>query len=526
MGSSTRLIEDYYVVGGGMSGIVTALRMQRKGFRVTLISDQPNPNKNKKRKRASWSGSSWGGGPTRMISPREGDVYLGSTEVYPDMIGRFERTVAQGGWLNKADLSPKEQSWIDKRRKADSDGEYVNRLRGFYQQANSIGMAGWERLLDKHLVTDQSPPERLKKMTHFRSGIVRMFDTQAKVNMGVEFYSQKGLLDSVYFANSNQFKEEFPFLSADDGVVAALKIKGYSINHNKFMKLAFRHLVSEGAIVKFNTSVTEIVRDGCGRVSAFVLNELNPGSPDVPKESRIENPKYGSIHIGAYDTHGILRDTPAENTIMAVSGLWAQMSLPQGMKNSMKVHIGEGNGIPLTDVNAIMTASNGAGCLNALMVGGGYVFTGENPNDITEASREVTYEAIERAVHRAFNDSAALDSFSRLQNIMCSRSFTHDDLPRFDVMETVGGRIVIWGGDNTGTVSIAPAAAHIVESLVTGRDPYTAESKAFVNEAHHLRARSDEILQANGQPVDLFVTNDESSLGPDAGGSSSISPAI
>ncbi len=491
----------HYVIGSGVSGIMTALRMQEAGYDVEIISNTPDPrfadledvrlprgasdelatsdNFNRRVMLDASDGSSMGGGATRMATPTEGDVYFGAgNPIYPNMIEMLDRSVNEGGWLDRApsDLTEDEQEWIARRRLYDGEDHYVQSLRQFYFSANIHGIEGWEELRKSY--------PRMFDNADVNDGVIRSFDHGDKLMAAIGKYANAKLLGGVW--QGDEIDCEFSFLSSDK-TAGVMKFKGFSFNAQQWMVNTLQHLEKNGAVLRFNTELKDIDVTLSGRVQRLRILDEN-GQEEV-----VDDPQYVSLHMGAYDRNGILEKTPAAGRVMGVAGLWMKMPRPCGMTNAMKVHVGASRDgkSPLVDLNLIP-------CGDHLIVGGGYIFTGGSPEQISEVSKSATYGSMIYGLKRTFKDFDP-DMVEVLHGKQCSRSFTFDELPLLGRMRTTGGgHLVIAGGDNTGSTSMAPAMANLIRDYVLDINPRSTVSLDLMTRHEVLEQVSRQILSGGG----------------------------
>lgn len=486
----------HYIIGAGISGIMTALRMQESGCDPVIISSTADPRtgifvnltsegghaaSNSTNLISKESGSSYGGGPTRMATPTEGDVYLGSgNPIYPDVYKKFQKTVAQGGWLDKdiSQLVPVEKEWLETRGQFDVENDYIESLRDFYVNVNRAGVTGWLELNDKI-------PE-LFKDADFTSGVIRTYDDKTDMQYSAGAYGRFNELTG--YCPKENMEEEFPYLSSDD-LEGVMGLRGCSLNIHKFMANALDYLEKNGAELQFNTSLNDLEVSEDGVVEALVLQRGDSVYEDV-----ILNPESVSLHMGAYDKNGIYNKTPAQDKIMGVAGLWLRIEKPEGMDHAMKVHIRESadGQKPLVDLNLIP-------CGEHMLVGGGYVFTGNTPEQMTEESKRETYDGMIYALQRSLKGIEESD-IEILENAMCSRSFTYDELPLLGSMPTSGGgQLILVGGDNTGTTSMAPAMSELVRDIALDLDGESSDLKEHYD---YLEAYSAWVMSGKDPSMD------------------------
>jgi flavin-dependent dehydrogenase len=107
------------LVGSGISGLMDAFALNQVGFTVEVYSKGPDP---RDRSQKDYSSSTHNGELGRFISRFEGEHYLGSSPMYPDMEKAFRTHVENGGWLGKHanELNTFDKAWLLKRAEANT----------------------------------------------------------------------------------------------------------------------------------------------------------------------------------------------------------------------------------------------------------------------------------------------------------------------------------------------------------------------------------------------------------------------
>ena len=99
-------------------------------------------------------------------------------------------------------------------------------------------------------------------------------------------------------------------------------------------------------------------------------------------------------------------------------------------------------------------------------MGGGYGYVGENPDSIKKYEDKIMDEENHRIVKRFFSKEYLKSEKSGLvqrSEKRCVRSWSYDDLPLIEKMKTTkNGLLIIVGGTNTGTTTIAPLESLLV----------------------------------------------------------------
>lgn len=130
------------VIGTGISGLCDAFALQQAGFRVAMYTKDADPRLSPKVNQYS---STRGGECGRFVSRFEGEQYLESSPMYPNMKAAFQRHVTDGGWLGKtqAELTQFDNIWLQRRQQACDDQPTIAKTEHFYVAANGAAMNLW-----------------------------------------------------------------------------------------------------------------------------------------------------------------------------------------------------------------------------------------------------------------------------------------------------------------------------------------------------------------------------------------------
>ncbi len=217
-------------------------------------------------------------------------------------------------------------------------------------------------------------------------------------------------------------------------------------------------LEENGAQFKFDSEVKKIVKNDRGEIEALGLKS----------GEKVESDHY-SLHLGAYDSTGLLEDLEPEEEICGVAGTWIILPKPKGPFLPLKVQDGQhevnGKLMPVVDLN-INLARNDQG-EEILIVGGGYLFVGKAPFTIPSAAKELMLSEIHRVTELtlgpAYREAKEKDQIISSGKI-CVRSFTPTDKELNTKIPTAsGGVMTIGGGGNTG---VTAKAAWVADELL------------------------------------------------------------
>jgi glycine/D-amino acid oxidase-like deaminating enzyme len=441
--------QDVTVVGAGVDGIMTALYMADAGCKVRLVAKTPDPRKIIDA--GDYFASSWDSQQTRYITLYEGHPYLRSSPMYPNMKEAFAKPLTEGGWLGKhlKSYNHEEQSWLAKRDKITDQEEFYKDSFKWYVDANRMAMDEWDKLRETHPF--------LFKNANVQDDIVRIYDNAKLYEWAKELHDKDGVLLSS--TEGAAIGAEYPHLReayANGQIHGVIKVRGFSFDVQRFMLNALAYLEQSGAEIMFDTEVTRIARNPGGEVTGLEASQNG-------REIRLESTNY-SLHMGAYDVRGLLKDTPAEGAIAGMEGRWTVMDAPEGMKHSLKLHgdMYEVNGQqrPVIDQNhAVFETESGTKAL----IGFGYLFSGFNPKGVDSVQKRANDEGNHAIIRRMFPSHYAEQE--KKDSILwvdrgCVRTFTFDDLVRNDILQTLGGgKLLINGGGNTGSATQSPTQA-------------------------------------------------------------------
>ncbi len=434
------------IVGTGISGLMDAFALHQAGFKIEVYTKGPDPRSGKKQ---DYYSSTRNGELGRFISRFEGEHYLGSSPMYPDMKKAFQVRVEDGGWLGKHgnELNSFDKTWLQKRWEACNNEQQMRDTEKFYVGANGKAMELWQDIILEF-------PNLFKNADLLNTGILRIYDKAILFDWAVYRHKKESVLERALFPkdiiNDYPYFAEAVELGYTSGAVEA---PGFSFNIHKFTDNLIDYLEQEGSKFHWEKCVYRV---------KFSAQKLVEGL--VTEDGIIKADGY-ALSPGAYAEESLYKGTPAAGKVGGVAGRWMFMAAPKSFKRPVKIHgdmrSENGKTFPIVDINLThFTADDGN---KWLAVGGGYAYLGKPPFKTTSAAFDAIDAENERTVSRFLGPTyrqAKKDGLLRKSIATCVRSFTYDDLPVMESIKTVNkGLLRINVGTNTGTTTISPFTA-------------------------------------------------------------------
>lgn len=434
------------VVGSGISGLMDAFALHQAGFEVTVISKGVDPRSGCGK---DYFSSTHNGELGRFISRFEGEHYLGSTPMYPDMKKAFATHVTEGGWLGKFkhELNSFDKKWLKLRAAENSKIKKMNETEKMYVDANGKAMALWQEIIKNF-------PELFKQADLLNTGIMRLYDTPKLLEWAVKRHKKEGVLEKAL--NAEEVAKKYPYFAEAAKlkyIAGAVEAPGFSFNIHKFCSNLINYLENGGVKFQWNTSVYRI---------KFIKNKIVDG---LVTSNGIVRAKNYSLNTGAYAEESLYKHTPAEGKLAGVAGRWMFMPAPKNFKKPVKIHGDSrkenGKNYPIVDINLThFTKENGE---HWIAVGGGYAYLGKPPFKTNSKAFDLIDTENERTISRILGPTykeAKANGLIKKSTATCVRSFTYDDLPIQGTMPTSqNGLLKINAGTNTGTTNISPYTA-------------------------------------------------------------------
>jgi glycine/D-amino acid oxidase-like deaminating enzyme len=441
-GSRTGAAESVLVVGAGIVGVVTALRLVRAGFRVQLVDACPDP-----RSAGDWRsfGCTRAGGNARMFTLTEADNY-NDQDGSGAASQLFRSTVSECGWriCGEETLGRDERAWVDVHERLPPW-----QARVFNQDIFSFNEEGrilWEEL--------RNVMPGLFDEVELRDGILRLYTDPAHLEASAARQVAVGALRERL--EPGAIRARFPALADPCGsglIAGGLDVVGFTVNVHDFVAKILTFLEGAGVVMSWNERVLGISREA-GSVESLVT-ETGPLRAD-----------HYVLSPGVYGQE-MLAGTASATQIQGVLGVWMTLpNLEPKLQNSLKIarkgHMAE-------DAN-VTVARNAAGD-DVLEYGSGYGYTGLRADNILPEQLQALYDAVEENVEAFFPraHAAAVESGLILSSRkLCVRPWTPTGLGVFEIVPATSGLLVIVGGHNTGGFAQSPAVAHAVLSALRG----------------------------------------------------------
>lgn len=438
------------LVGAGIVNLMTALKLVRAGYQVSLYDRAPDP-----RGDAHWDtyGCTRGGGDGRMFTLTEADTYNyrswdddGTTN---NLLGR---PIGDHGWkVAKRDQVAEERHWT-----AAFHG-LPPWLAASYNDdifaMNRIAGSGWTRLMteERQLFTDD---------TGYRDGILRLYTNEDDFAWHVMRNRKVGAV--LRELSADDVCETYPGLKPAclaDTIVGGLEVVGFTVNIHRFLRTLVDELARAGAQFNFECEVTGIAGIDEGNVDATGLRLV---------DGRTVEADHYVLSPGAYG-NDLLRGTQSHGRIQGMLGVWVTVpniepELAHSVKIARKGHVAEETNVTL--------AHNAAG-ESTLVCGSGYGWTGLDPTNIDPTQLDELYVALDDTVRLFFPhayEQARRDGTLQASRRHCVRPWTSSCLGVFETVPAAGGgRLIVTGGHNTGGFAQSPAVADAVLDALEGR---------------------------------------------------------
>lgn len=433
-------------MGTGISSLYDAFALQEAGFRVAVYTKDADPRLDHKVNQYS---STRGGELGRFVSRFEGEQYLGSSPMYPDMKAAFQAHVTDGGWLGKTqmELTQFDHMWL-RRRLACDDQSTIDQTERFYITANGVAMSLWQECIVQF-------PHLFEQADVQNTGLLRLYDNATQLQWAVRRHAAVGVLEQVLLPA--EVANRYPYFSeaATCGYLAGgLEAPGFSFNVHRFTDNLITYLERQGVLFQWSHEIAHIQFSKTGLVAGLVL-----------ATSELITADYYTLNPGAYADEQMFAGTGLENTIAGVAGRWLIIPSPPHFKRPVKIHgdvrTEQGRRFPVVDIN--LTHYTDITGHEWLAVGGGYVYVGKSPFAIQPAVYDFIDAENERTVKRFLGptyDAAQQAGLIRKSQATCVRSFTYNDQPAMANLPTLSGGVLrINAGTNTGTTTIAPYTA-------------------------------------------------------------------
>lgn len=443
--------ETVLLVGAGVVNLMTAVRLRRSGFRVSIVDAAPDPRVTNDR---SLFGCTLGGEDGRIFSYTESRQHHFKGDALASVDNQqYRRSVNEGGWLcsSRDSLSSDAMHWI---RSYESGAQWLFRI--YHRDIVAFNAESF--------VEFQALRRKVPELFEEVGFIDRLVRTCATPERLAQARSEEVALGSfIRDLSRQQLADELPLLARgleSGAILGALEVKGFSLNVHRFVRKVIAYLERHGVQFRWNTAVTGIARSGGSAVQGvLVQSELVAAdhiviSPGVPRS-------------------GVLRGTSAHKQLGAMIGMW--LTLPC-LEHTLTYPIKVGRRGYASDEStpgANLIPGTAPGGQPVVYVSAGHGYLGMDPHHISEQH----IKGLERAVHETCKDilpdcyqAAVASGLTDLPPRYCVRPWTPTCLGIFETAPLEGGGcLVITGGHNTGGFAQSPAIAAAVEKALLGQ---------------------------------------------------------
>ncbi|MCW2995086.1 MAG: hypothetical protein JWQ18_2581 [Conexibacter sp.] len=436
--SRSRRPPTVLMVGLGVVNLVTAHWLARAGFEVSAVDAGPDPRLGESWKRY---GCSRGGANARMFTLTEADDYHDRTLGRPPVHAQFRRPVSLRGWQLCAPGAAEEE-WI-------GDFERVPAWLARAYNADTLALnrasgALWDTWIqaDPHLFAD----------VELTRDIVRIYSDAGQFAESLRRQDSVGATKQVY--TPAQLRAAQPALAdaPAEAIAGCIVVEGFTLCVHDLMAALLDDLEAAGADLRFETRVSELLRDGEGRVMGALTGD------------HVVRSDHFVLSLGA--EFSSLSPPPAlRNRVHGVLGCWATVPnieprLTASVKLARRGHNAE-------DAN-VTVARDPLGD-PILVFGSGYGYVGSR-GKIDESELEALYRALVDTVRVYFPRALDAAGKDRVRESFrhCVRPWTASNLGVFETEPTPRGLAVWTGGHNTGGFAQAPVIAEAVHTALSG----------------------------------------------------------
>jgi glycine/D-amino acid oxidase-like deaminating enzyme len=412
--------EGVQIVGGGLTGIMTALELQRRGYREIEVVDASPED-------LEWSRS----GATYTQRCR----HLSATETVPHSSPARRDVLrlppAEGGWRLRPPqaLSDQERTWTASFERMARRPALHRLCSDLVLELNQLSLRAWDRLFD-------DSPEILEGVWLSRRPL-RLYLDEASLRRG--WALQSAVNARATLMGPGEVAAACPALLGAverNAIAGAVEVDGYGVDIIQLVHNLRTHLARRG------------VRFRHGRISAL---------PTPARYRMVFSPgAYGDVSL-----------EPASAHVQGVVGCWLTLPNP-GLARGIKVHAPEPAGV-------LNFAPSRDG--TALFLSGGFGYVGQQRPDLEDPAIQALFRKVEAAVARIFPEELrAATARQTLDRRLCVRPMTPDGLP----LVHVGHATVYVGGASSGGATEAPLLAVLAADLLAGQpSPVTAALTAW-----------------------------------------------
>ena len=432
------------VVGAGITGLMTALRLSEQGFDVAVLESSPAPQA------ASWTnyGCTHGGADARMYSATEYDNYNEKWDrLYVDMANVFERPLSRGGWLamDPCALNRDELVW----------NEMFRRVPVWLAQSYSAeifeicrqGRKAWNAFFADHTA--------FRAHSGMRDGVVRTYDDPSKLEAARKLQAELGALERVL--SPTEAARTHPLFSdavANGAICGALEVTGFTVQVHAFMQQLVQALKDRGVMVEWGCRADRLIRD-----SDNLVLGVESGNGIRKADHYVLAPgAYGGDLAAGFAGGGLLHGVIGAWLVLPHVG--GELHRSAKLKRSAELN---------QDVNVtIGMAADGS---RTLTLGSGYGYVGATPSQLDQNQLALMYQQLDEIGEKFFPKAyaAALAAGTIGNKKYCVRPWTPSGLGVFECQRAETGVAILIGGHNTGGFAIAPQVAESVLAALTGQ---------------------------------------------------------
>ena len=428
--------QSVLIVGAGITGLVCAYVLAKKGFRVTVADSNSDPRrKSEPQHNTSWRFNA------RQITIAESHSFLS-----PEKATLLKKDLMYGGWnaLPRYKVGVAERRWLETFTQLARQKNVVETHNQQLLLKNHHGLLLW-RALTKELpeLFDCNPQEdsitRIHHCTKRLSQDFRLhqgFHLHSTTPLSSEEVLRRGQL-STHSLRTSQFR-------------GGITVEGYSVEAQRFTHKLLDLIETQGVTLQWNTTAratkkgaTITLQNSDGALLAFKHYVLAPGAYGL----ELLNSAVPSHHV-----HGL-------------AGAWIQVRNP-GVKHSCKVHYEKP---PVEDINLCVSKDR-----KTLFLSGGYGYIGTHSLEKATPWLDPLLQALIRKTKALF---PRLRSNDIVDEGFCVRPFDALGLSLYEVAKSPSGNCIITAGHGTAGWTQAPYIAQkVVRDLLGSVEQDTATS--------------------------------------------------
>lgn len=426
------------LIGAGVVNLVTAYFLAKQNHKLVIVDKAPSPTSQK----ANWinQGCTFGGENVRMYTYTEADNYNEKgSQLYANMGDVFHKPIAEGGWLVNptTSMNKAEREWARNHKEVSP------------QDANQFAEDIYTVNIQSGLLWNKMRREEafLFEEVDFLPEILRIYsekkDFEAAQKLHRRLGSFKRAFDVKAYAKENPV---FQYAQATNMLGGCMITKGFTLRVQDFCLKIISYLETRGVEFWWERTFEGIERNNSEQITGIKIDGASYTFRNYV------------LSLGAY-AGSSLKGSLSANQLHGVLGVW--LTLPNvhpELKHSMKIHktghVGEDTNITLIE------DANG----KHLVLGSGYGYAGNSANNHVRLEQlDAIFESLKHTARTYFPDAyEAAKAYIDDTKKYCVRSWTPTGLGVFEVQETLSGKLIITGGNNTGGFTQSPYIADAV----------------------------------------------------------------